>query len=70
MDKENQFWFQKDDNHSYHFDESALTNGGIYGLKERRVEDSDPTSKLTASKLVSIKKSHDFERKSYIWRRR
>ena len=60
-DKSNEFWFQKDDGHLYLFDESALPNGGIYGLKERRAEDDDPSSKLTASKLVAIKSPHDFQ---------
>ena len=30
-DKENGFWFQKDDGHVYCFDESALPNGGSMG---------------------------------------
>ena len=30
-DKENGFWFQKDDGHAYCFDESALPNRGVYG---------------------------------------
>ena len=61
-DKENGFWFQKDDGHAYCFDESALPNGGIYGLKDRRAEDGDPMAKLTASKLVPIKCPRDFEK--------
>ena len=61
-DKGNGFWFQKDDGHVYRFDESALPNGGIFGLKDRRAEDSDPMAKLTASKLVPIMSARDFER--------
>ena len=57
---DNDFWFQKDNNYIYRFDESALPNGGIYRLKDRRVEDSDLASKLTASKLVPIKCARDF----------
>ena len=31
-------------------------------MKERRGEDSDLTTKLTASKLIPLKSSHDFDR--------
>ena len=58
---DNGFYFHKDENYIYRFDESALPNGGIYGLKERRATVGD-ISKLTASKLLPIKSAHDFEK--------
>ena len=61
-DKNNKLWFQKDEGHTYTFDEPSLPNGGIYGLKERCSKDSDLTAKLTASKLVPVKSPNDFER--------
>ena len=61
-DTTNEFWFQKDEDYIYTFDESSLPNGGIYGLKEKRGGDTDPTSKLTASKLIPLKCPGDFDR--------
>ena len=61
---DNVMYFHKDSLHIYRFDESALPNRGIYGMKERRTDDSDSTSKITASKLVPIKLAGDFEKKS------
>ena len=61
-DTNNEFWFQKDTNYTYVFDESSLPNGGIYGMKDRRGENSDLTLKLTVSKLVPLKCASDFER--------
>ena len=59
---DNKLWFQKDHVYNYTFDKSLLPNGGIYGMKERRGEDSDLTSKLTASKLIPLKRARDFDR--------
>lgn len=59
---ENAMCFHKDKHHIYRFDESALPNVGIYGLKERRSSGSDRSSKVTASKLVTIKSSAVFEK--------
>ena len=61
-DTTNSFWFQKDETYLYTFDESSLPNGGIYGMKERRSEDSDLAAKLTASKLIPLKCARDFDR--------
>ena len=58
---DNGLYFHKDEDHIYRFDETALPNGGIYGLKDRRASPGD-MSRITASKLVPIKSASDFER--------
>ena len=60
-DTQHNLFFHRDKNNIYQFDESALHHGGVYGLKERRAADGDPSSKLTASKLVPIKSPQEFK---------
>ena len=61
---DNVIYFHKGSLHVYRFDESALPNRGIYGLKERRKDNSNSPFKVTAIKLVPIKSTSDFEKKS------
>ena len=57
----NMLYFHQDNTHTYRFEKSALPNGRIYGLKEKRADESD-TSKLTVSELDPIKSALEFER--------
>ena len=54
IDTENDMFFHRDKIYTYSFDNSALQNGAIYGMKERRVSCSDITTKVTADKLLLI----------------
>ena len=59
-DPANKIFWHRDKTHHYTFGESALQNGAIYSLKERRA-DGD-YKKLTARYLVPVKMSADFEK--------
>ena len=55
-------YFHQDEANTYRFDESGLPHGGVYGLRQRRKEDEDKTRKVTASKLVPLQTSKEFEK--------
>ena len=53
-------FFHRDRDHIYHFDESALQHGAIYGRKKRR-DEKDGGAKQTARNLAPIKSASEFE---------
>lgn len=58
-DTDHELLFHRDKNNVYYFDETALPNGGVYGMKERYTKDD--TSKVTDWNLVLIRSSAEFD---------
>ena len=61
-DPECELYFHKDSVHRYRLDESALPNGAVYGMKDRRKSGSEASTKLTASKLIPIQSASEFQK--------